>query len=152
MARFYIIIITFFLVFPFTTNAESWQTLTDGIQYKKLSVKNQNSKVDLNVLKINLTKANIKPVYNQNTSTAKELAQKYHAIAVINANFFDPQGKPLGLVKFDKKVIYPKKNISWWSVFCIRRNRAQIIHSSKLKNGYCEQAIQKFQPCHQDYF
>lgn len=122
--------------------AADWQKLTDGIQYKKLSVNLGEGTASLNVLKLNLDKVTIKPVVAEQSATAREFAQRHQAVAVINANFFDPDGKPLGLVKFDRKIINPKKNISWWSVFCIKKDRAQIIHTQDIKDGYCDQAVQ----------
>ncbi|MBF0104675.1 MAG: phosphodiester glycosidase family protein [Deltaproteobacteria bacterium] len=139
-----LIAVLLFIVPPNMARADSWQTLDKGLEYQTIPLNTPQTGINtrLHVLKINLNKLVIKPVYSSTNLSAKNLAIKSGALAVINANFFDETGKVLGLVKKDGAVINPKKNISWWSVLCFRNNKAEIIQSSHVKEGYCHQAFQ----------
>ena len=122
--------------------ASSWQSLKPGVEFKELKTEVNESPVSIHVLKVNLTQAKIRPIAAEKNLTAKRLAEKSGALAVINANFFDTEGKVLGLVKKDGKIINPLKKISWWSVFCANNYRAKIIHTTQYVDSHCQQAIQ----------
>lgn len=136
------LIFIIFLCFPFLTNAQSWQNLHPGLSYKKLISSYKNHNVSLHVLKVNPQKLTLKPILSQTPQSVKTLAQNQKALAMLNANFFDTNHKTLGLVVQNKKTLHAFKKISWWSVFCIKNQTAQIIHSSDYQSGQCDQAIQ----------
>lgn len=125
------------------SRATDWQDFKPGLSYKKLSVQLGDKAADLHVFRVNPAKFSIKPVFNGSSNrTAKQMLDKTGALAVINANFFDTNGRVLGYVRQDKKLLHPKKNVSWWSILCIKKNRARIIHTAEHREGMCDQAVQ----------
>ena len=122
--------------------ANIWQELADGFHFRTIHHKKNGQTIPLQVLKLDPKKVSIKPLHDSNGKTAREFVLSSQALAVVNANFFDTDGKILGLVKIDGKKIHSLKNISWWSVFCLQNNKASIYHQSQHKPGMCKQAIQ----------
>lgn len=122
--------------------AHNWQQLHPGLEYSEIRVTNGNRSITLHALRANPKLVALRPILSRDTQTAKQMAKKNTALAVVNANFFDTQDKPLGLIVKDGVELHPKKDISWWGVFCIKNNRASILHSSNYKTGLCDQAVQ----------
>lgn len=137
---------SFFIFFAFglllSTNSFAWQELENGLSYKETGLVLAGNPVVIHALKINPKNFSVRPVFNKQVQFAKTHAEQQKAIAVINANFFDPQGQVLGLVKLNNTVINHKKDVSWWSVFCIKGSAAQIIHQSEYYESRCEQAVE----------
>lgn len=138
-------LITFFLVlfsiFPISGKA-TWQMLKKGISYQKLEIQVEQRKVSLHTVLVDPKILDLKPLYQNNEAEAFSLFSKSKALAAINANFFDEQGIPLGLVKKDNQILHPIKKISWWSLFCLKNKKASIVHSKEALPGQCEQAVQ----------
>lgn len=132
----------YFLIFSYSASAHSWKEIHQGLDYTQVAVKLENISVNLHVLKINLKNLEIKPIVIKTKKSVREMRENFGALAVINANFFDESGKVLGLVVKDNVTLSQKKNISWWSVFCIQKNSAQIFHTKNYDPGQCSQAIQ----------
>lgn len=132
----------FVLMILFSTPAFAWQQLENGLFYKKSEIISAGNPVVLHALKVNPKKFKIRPVYDKTGLFAKIHAEQKKAVAVINANFFDPQGHVLGLLKQSNVVLNPKKDVSWWSVFCVKNSAAQIIHQSKYHDSMCEDAVE----------
>lgn len=122
--------------------AGDWQQISKGVSQKSIQVSSEGGQIHLNALKIDLKSAAIRPLYKEGGMSAKLMAEEFGALAVINANFFDPDGKVLGLVKKDQKIIHPKKNISWWSILCLNNLDAKIIHQSQYSEDLCHNAVQ----------
>lgn len=131
----------FFLI-ESQASAHSWQNIHDGVWYAKIDINNGQRSITLHTLKIDPKKILMRPILTKDTKTVKQMANKQNAVAAINANFFDAQDKPLGLVVMDGREALPKKEISWWGVFCVKSGRASIMHSSSYRKGLCDQAVQ----------
>lgn len=120
------LVFTFF--FPVTALAQNnpsqeihWKE--NGLEYRqwipeKLGVK-------LHLLKINPRLYKLLPVlaktHGEKMLSAKTLAEKSQALALINANFFDPEGKVLGLVVEQGKILNPFHPTRWWASFLQRQ-------------------------------
>lgn len=142
--QFFILSLFIFPVSPFLhAQSLSWKTIGTGLFYveAKQEFKEQQT-ITFSVLKIDLEYNMIKPILSLDTKTVRQMLKETKAFAVINANFFDADHKPLGLILRDKETLQKKKNISWWSVFCIQKKRASILHTQSYFSGGCEQAIQ----------
>ncbi len=140
MLRF--IFITICLLVSFSAQALNWQNLQTGLDYTKINVVYSGTPVNIHALKVNLTQLQVKPIFTPARSFVKSMAISHDALAVINANFFEPSGKPLGLLIADQAELNPFKDISWWSVLCIKNNTAQIFHASVYQKDQCDAAIQ----------
>jgi uncharacterized protein YigE (DUF2233 family) len=56
-----------------------------------------------------------------------------HALLGVNAGFFTPDGKPLGLRINDGKVLSPAKPISWWGIFYLRNDTPELSSANSFK-------------------
>ena len=104
-----------------------WKTLTPGVSYTFLPKKQQGK---VHAFQINLNKQKLSLI---STSTqqqpffVKPIAIKNNALLAINGGFFSPDFKPLGLRIHQGKIVYPLKNISWWGIFVLNKNRPSIL-------------------------
>jgi uncharacterized protein YigE (DUF2233 family) len=136
--------LTGLLLWPTLVLAE-FQSLQPGLEYQELAL--HQGTTSLHLLRVDLKKYSIKPIDGRNLGkaslTVKEMAQKKGAIAVINANFFDPDKKPLGLVLLDGKIKNAFHPTSWWASFLIKGTQAKItkVFSPAKVKGY-QQGIQ----------
>jgi uncharacterized protein YigE (DUF2233 family) len=120
-----------------------WQTIESGLSYKKITIGTGDDAIELHALKINPHHFSVKPIFSEHRVNVRTMQESSHALAVINANFFDRNGEALGAVVLNGKELHAKKNISWWSVFCINhKGKAEIVPSQQDYKGLCEQAVQ----------
>ena len=124
-------LLLFFTVLPFPALA-SWQKIDRGLYYQKLEIQKKSVPYTIHTFQINPTYYDLKPILQEpiKTTSIRSLVEKSGALLGVNANFFDPTGKPLGLVMKNGKVISAKKDISWWGIFSMEKNKAKIVHSS----------------------
>lgn len=137
---------SFFFILGFglllSSNTFAWQKLENGLFYKKIEVVSAENPVVIHAIKVDPKHFTVRPVFNKQVQFAKIHAEQQKALLVINANFFDPQGHVLGLVKKDNVVLNPKKDVPWWSVFCVKKTAAKIIHHSKYTEAQCENSVE----------
>lgn len=82
--------------------------------------------------------------YNLKRAAAKTLAEKSGAVAAINANYFDEQGRPLGFLKAQA---YPNAaNVSrsslFTGIFGIRDHSAFIVHRDDFSPNQADEGVQ----------
>lgn len=107
-----------------------WRKLSAGIEYQDLSggilspwAHIYAFRIDLNKNKLALI--NAKKLSLKNAS-ADQFAEHSKALLSINGGFFDHEFNPLGLRINNKKLINPLKRISWWGIFYVKNNTANI--------------------------
>ena len=125
-------LLTIALLAPLVATAASpqWRTLAPGLQYTSLpSEKIHAFRIDLKAYQLSLISATHK---KQPPFFIKPIAIKTKALIVINGGFFSPTFQPLGLRIHQGNVLHQLKNISWWGIFSIQNNKAQITS----KNNY----------------
>lgn len=133
----------FFVLLSFPTWAADWQNLQEGLFYKMLTIGTGETAIDLHVLKVNPRYFLLKPVALTGRRSVRVMAEASGAVAVINANFFDKEGKTLGAVVIDGHEKKSKRPISWWGVFCVnKKQKAEILASADYYSGLCEEAVQ----------
>jgi len=127
------------LVF-FTWNcaqASDWKILETGLEYKKIDGPSGQSSTSesyrIHAFRIDPRKFHLRPLISkpQKTSSIRQMSSKAGAVIGINANFFDPEGNPLGLVIDKGKILNRFKQISWWSIFYTNNTQPHLIHSSQ---------------------
>lgn len=140
----WLVSLVFILMFgsSFSAKALTWQNLQTGLDYAKINVVYSGTPVNIHAVRVNLSQLQVKPIHTPARSFVKSMAISHDALAVLNANFFEPSGKPLGIVVADKTELNSFKNISWWSILCIKDQAAQIFHASVYQQGQCDNAIQ----------
>ncbi|MBI4411773.1 MAG: phosphodiester glycosidase family protein [Deltaproteobacteria bacterium] len=126
-------------LFPLISPASGWMRLEPGLSYQKVEVGKKSAEgvpYLVHVFKINPKQHDFRPLLAapEKYESIRRLADRTGAIIAVNANFFDPSGKPLGLVIKSGKEINPFKKISWWGVFYIEKGRPHIVHSSDWKS------------------
>lgn len=150
-----IVIATFTVVIALRANATKrqfpfrWTPISSGLEYRIDSVNgpaSANASVTTHLLRIDLKKSRLRvldaSLMGRARATAEEFADKTRATAVINAGFFDKQGKSLGLVisDGDEKSRWLKRE---WGIFLIAHRRAQIVHANDYKpNKDITQAVE----------
>lgn len=77
-------------------------------------------------------------------TNAQHVAQEYNGLAAINAGFFTPEGKPLGLVKDGgiKRGYLNRSSLGSGIYFYHPNNGGQIIRRAKLKNQDSQELLQ----------
>ncbi len=119
--------------------ASSWRLLEKGLSYKKIEIKKRSSKIPsaVHVFKIDPKRFDFRIVTAapETYATVRRMAEASGAVIAVNANFFDPEGKPLGLLIDQGKQLNPKKDISWWGIFYIDRKIPHIVHSNQWKSS-----------------
>ncbi len=130
----------------FPTFAFQYQVLEPGLEYAVTEpVAGDSTK--LHLFRVDLKKYKVRPVEAKEVKasalSAKEAAKKTDALVLINANFFDTAGKPLGLIIREGEPTNPPHPVSWYAALLIKGDRARIAKvSSKKPAGGVDQAIQ----------
>ncbi|HCU25893.1 MAG TPA: hypothetical protein DF383_12820 [Deltaproteobacteria bacterium] len=119
----------FFVVsgMPRSAAALTYRHLEKGLDYATLetagSAKLHLLKVDLKLFKIKVLDARD---FKVSALSVKKLAEKNQALVAINANFFDRDSRPLGLVLQEGRLKNPPKKISWWAGLLLKNASAKI--------------------------
>jgi uncharacterized protein YigE (DUF2233 family) len=93
--------------------SDRWTRVADGIDYRSLDCPTK-----LHLVRIDPTVANLDAVLQSNR-TAKEVAKSGGFLFAINANFFDEQGAPIGVVVSNGSSVGEPHPVSWQSVFAV---------------------------------
>jgi uncharacterized protein YigE (DUF2233 family) len=103
-------------------------TLQPGLEFGHWSETTLAS--DVYTLRIDLKKYALQPVdarqFKKNVMSVSEMAKQSGALAVINANFFDPSNRPLGLVLKDGTLLNSFHPAKWYAAFLTRNATAKI--------------------------
>jgi uncharacterized protein YigE (DUF2233 family) len=77
-------------------------------------------------------------------ATAKSFAEKFRAVAAINANYFDTQGRPLAYLKTATKEINPNvsKHALYTGVFGVRDSAPFVVHRDDFQPAEATAALQ----------
>lgn len=125
-----------------SAHAGEWAPVATGITYKLFNLQADRHSVALHAFQIDPRQVQIRPVFPGRNQYASKMRDDAGALIVSNANFFDPAGHPLGLVRISGHSLQHTKDISWWSVLCLQNDRARIVHSSRYVEGSCLHALQ----------
>lgn len=110
-----------------TASALEYRSLEKGLDYAVLQTE---ATTKLHLIKIDLSRFTVKVLdardFKNEALAVKAFSEKSHALAAINANFFDVKNQPLGLVLQEGKLKNPPKKISWWASLLIKGNKANI--------------------------
>ena len=139
MRRSFVLIFWFLFFYPLSGDASDWTRLEPGLSYRKIAVDKKHSGTVpylIHVFKINPRQYDFRPLLAapEKYESIRRLADSEGAVVAVNANFFDPTGKPLGLIIKSGKETNPFRKISWWGVFYLEKGKPRIVHSSDWKN------------------
>jgi len=110
--------------------AANFRSLESGLEYAQLRPSEQSS-TQLHVLRLDLKKIQVRVLdardYQKTSMTAPGFAEKSGALAAINANFFDDQHQPLGLVLQNGKLKKNPQKTSWFAALLLQGTQARIL-------------------------
>lgn len=113
-----------------TIYASNWQRLTKGVKYLDIT-SNKSPWSHIHVFKIKLQDNQfiLSSARDLGLKQAfvRELGESEEAIIAINGGFFDADFNPLGLRISNNNKINALKPVSWWGIFYIDNNVADII-------------------------
>ena len=87
------LVLSLLLAFPALAQ---WESIAPGVDYQRI----QRDGLDAHVTRVDLTNRAIRLIATERSEqglTVTEFAKKNEAIVAINADYFDPQSRPLGL-------------------------------------------------------
>lgn len=109
--------------------ATEWTNLKPGLDYVAIQPISDLKSSFVHAFRIDLSYYHLMLAFPSKDKMAGNVelwTKEYEALLGINGGFFDPQFHPLGLRVNQKAIKNPLKAISWWGVFHIQNNRAQI--------------------------
>ena len=95
----------------------NWSTLAPGIDYRRIDCLGGGG-VDIHVVRIDPDQWDFNTVV-VSRATARAIADARQANFVINANFFDRDWNPIGVIVRNGDVVQPPHRSTWQSIFLI---------------------------------
>jgi uncharacterized protein YigE (DUF2233 family) len=96
-----------------------WNHIATGIDYRSITCLGDPSDTDLHVVRLAPQFFTFDVADVTNGSTARQEAEKRHAAFVINANFFQKDRTPIGVIVRGGDELQPPHRSSWQSIFLI---------------------------------
>jgi len=128
----------------------NWKSIHKGIEFRSMTLERSepNYSVELKLLRFDTRRVSPRVIhsgrYQLTGSDVKNLAVLSGAIAMINANYFDERGRPLGFLKVGAQVI--NSNISksslFTGIFGIAEKSPFIRHRDEFQPSDAPEAIQ----------
>ena len=126
----------------------TWQTIGEGVDILTLTADSENIPAGTNLffIRFHCDKIQTFVLHDKGLSTAQRIAEDTKALAVINASFFSPEGKPIGLVMQEGKVTnkLPTRGMLDSGIFCIKNGWPMIFHRNYFQPSGITEAIQSF--------
>ncbi len=123
-----------------------WQKIGVGIEQSTVTLKSPNIafSTDLFLLRIDPKFFTAEVIHSPKLTSAQNIVNSTGAIAAINASFFDPQGRPLGLLihKGKLKQRIPQTGMFDSGIFCVKNNFPYIFHRSAFESDGVTEAFQ----------
>lgn len=139
--------VTLFLQTPRAIAETVWTTLSPGLEYSRTQRGGRQTGSFIHAFRISPKKYRfdlaLAKDYGEKTMSVRSLAQRSGATLAINGGFFSPDEEILGLRAHKGQQRSRLKGTSWWGVFEIHGQKAQIYPQNKyqFKKG-TEMAIQ----------
>jgi uncharacterized protein YigE (DUF2233 family) len=130
--------------------AGPWKTVQKGIDLRKLTLERAQSAYTLDLKLFRFDTSSIVPrvIYGADhdlkLADVKSLAQKTGAIAAINANFYDPEGRPLAFLKTAAKTVNPRVSPApiYSGIFGVKDRQPFLAHRDHFLPAQADEAVQ----------
>lgn len=127
-----------------------WKTVQKGIDLRKLALERAQSAYVLDLKLFRFETGSIAPrvIYGADhdlkLADVKILAQKTGAIAAINANYYDPEGRPLAFLKTAAKTVNSRVSPAaiYSGIFGVKDRQPFIAHRDHFLPAHADEAIQ----------
>lgn len=132
------------------TDTGSWKAIRKGTEFRKVTLERVEPRhlIELKMARLDTRWVTPRIVssqqYNLKGADVKTLAEKSGAIAIVNANYFDENGRPLGFLKVDSQEINPgvSKSSLFTGIFGIKNHRSFIIHRDQFSAREADEGLQ----------
>lgn len=117
---------------PYGECRTDWTALEPGLDYRAITClgASQTGDLDLHVIGVDPSIWQLN-AYVARDASARGVARDKDAVFAINANFFDTERNPLGLVVRSSEQVRHPRNISWQAMFMVHKDgTARVIHES----------------------
>lgn len=127
-----------------------WKVIQKGVEFRKLTLERSepHQAIDLKMLRFD-TRWFVPQIvpslrYNLKAADVKTLAEKSGATAVINANYFDERGKPLGFLKVGTGEVNPNISRSslFTGIFAVKDRLPFITHRDQFLSQQADEGLQ----------
>jgi hypothetical protein len=113
-------------------NAGAWRTVSKGMAYREMVLERSEPKQSINLKLVRFEPDKFFPrvlrsvQFGFKGANAKTFVEKSGAVAAINANYFDADGKPLGFLKVGGQLINPRISTSplYSGIFGVKEQQA----------------------------
>ena len=132
------------------TDPGSWKVVYRGMEFRKVTLERAESRYQLDLKLVRFDPRWIFPrvvrsqTYNLKGANVKTLAEKSGALAMINANYFDENEKPLGFLKVGAEEI--NANISrselYTGIFAVKDRAPSIVQRDEFVPHQADEALQ----------
>jgi hypothetical protein len=128
----------------------TWKLLEKGVEFRKMALARSepNYAVDLQLLRLD-TRWVVPRVlhggqFQLKSANVKTFAEKSGALAAINANYFDTDGRPLAFLKVASQMINPRvaKTALYTGVFGVKDQKPFIVHRDEFVPEQVDEGLQ----------
>jgi hypothetical protein len=132
------------------TDSGAWKALQKGVEYRKIALERSEPShlVELKLLRFDtqwiVPRVLRSAQFQLKSANAKTFAEKSGALAAINANYFDTDGKPLAFLKVANQMINSRvaKTALYTGVFGIKDQKPFIIQRDEFIPEQVEEGLQ----------
>jgi hypothetical protein len=132
------------------TDAGSWKSIQRGVEFRKMSLQRSepNHSIDLKLLRFDThwiaPRVLRSAQFQLKGASVKTFAEKSGAIATINANYFDTDGKPLAYLKVGSQPINSRlaKTALYTGVFSVKDQQPVISHRDEFVPEQADEGLQ----------
>jgi len=132
------------------TDSGGWKLLEKGVEFRRMALERSepNQLVDLKLLRLDtrwvVPRVLHSPRFQLKSANVKTFAEKSGALAAINANYFDTDGKPLAFLKVASQTINSRvaKTALYTGVFGIKDQRPFIVHRDEFVPEQVDEGLQ----------
>jgi hypothetical protein len=132
------------------TDAGGWKPVYKGITFRQIALERSEPKHSIDLKLVRFDTQGIVPrvlraaQFQLKGANAKTFAEKSGAIAAINANYFDTDGKPLAFLKVAGQVINPRVSTSplYTGILGVKEQRPFIWHRDEFLPDQVDEGLQ----------
>jgi Phosphodiester glycosidase len=132
------------------TDSGSWKVIQKGVEFRKIALERSepSHSIDLKLLRFDthwiVPRILRSAQFQLKGATAKTFVEKSGALATINANYFDTEGKPLAFLKVASQAINARiaKTSLYTGVFSIKDQRPFISHRDDFLPEQADEGLQ----------
>ena len=132
------------------TDSGSWKVVQKGAEFRRMAIQRDDPHQSIDLKLARFDTRLIAPrifrsaQYNLKSVNVKTLAEKTGAIAAINANYFDENGKPLGFLKAASSEVTPQISPAalYTGILAVKDHFPFIVHRDRFAPEQADEALQ----------